>query len=177
MATQEELVQYIEQGLSRGFNIDYIKETLTQYGHDENRVNEAIKIVRDIKHPPAIEKHLEKFKKKKIEYGKVYIGIAVILVLIIIILATFNIKSRLSKKEIETTLEEVGKLSSVIDEKQDMIDLKIKEIQKLNLSTEDKEKLVQKQLEEVTKLNKYIKEERIKTRDLLLELMGHILKK
>ncbi len=177
MTTQEELVQYIEKGLSQGFNIDHIKETLIQYGHDENSVNEAIKIVRDIKHPPAIEKHLEKLKKKKKDYGKIYIGITIILVLIIVILATFNIKNKLSKKEIETSLEEVGKLSSVIDERQDVIDLKIKEIQKMNLSIEDKEKLVQKQLEEIDKLNKYVKEERIKMRDLLLELMAHILKK
>lgn len=176
MVTQEELVQYIEKGLSQGFNIDYIKETLIQHGHDESRVNEVIKIVRDIKHTPKVEKHLERLKQKK-KSSKVFIGIIIILAAIILILAVINVKNKLSEKEIETSLEQVSKLSAAIDEKQNMIDQKIKEIQELDLSVEDKEELIEQQLEEIQELNEYIKEERRKTRDLLLELMGIILKK
>lgn len=176
MATQEQLVEYIEKGLRQGFNIDYIKDTLIQYGHDESRVNEAIKIVRDIEHKPSIEKHLEKLKKKT-DHTKIYISITLVLLVIIAILVVFNVKYKLSEEEIEEGLEQVSKLSSIIDEKQDLIDKKIKDIQELDLSVEDKEKLVQKQLEELNKLNEYIKEERKKTRDLLLELMDIILKK
>ncbi len=176
MATQEELVEYIEKGLRQGFNIDYIKQMLVQHGHDESRVNESIKIVRDIKHEPAVEKHLERLKPKKAP-NKIYIGITVILIAIIVILAVFNIKNKLSEKEIEDSLEKVSILSAEIDQKQDRIDQKIKEIQELDLSVEDKETLIQQQLKEIEKLNNYIKEERRKTRDLLLELMDILLKK
>lgn len=176
MATQEELVHYIEKGLSKGFNIDYIKDVLVQHGHDEARINETIKIVRDIRHKPTVEKHLEKLKPKKKE-NKIYFGITIILVAIIVILAVINVKNKLSEKEIEDSLEQVSKLSTIIDVKQDLIDKKIKEIQELDLSVDDKEKLIQQQLEELQELNKYIKEERTETRDLLLELMDIILKK
>lgn len=176
MATQEELVKYIEKGLSQGFNIDYIREVLVQHGHDESRVNESIKIVRDIQHEPAVEKHLERLKPQK-KTNKIYLGITIILVAIIVILAATNIKNKLSEKEIEDSLEQVSKLSAAIDKKQDIIDQRIKEIEDLDLSVDDKEKLIQQQLEEIQELNKYIKEERKKTRDLLLELMGIILKK
>ena len=176
MATQEELVEYIEKGLRQGFNIDYIKDVLVQHGHDVNRVNECIKIVRDIKHPPGIEKHLEKLKKTKTP-SKAYIGITLILLIIIVILGINVIKNKLSEKEIEDSLEKVSKLSAEIDEKQDIIDQRIKEIQELDLTVEEKEELIQKQLEDIEELNEYIKEERKKTRDLLLELMDIILKK
>ncbi len=176
MATQEELVEYIEKGLSQGFNIDYIRETLVQHGHDANRVNESIKIVRDIKHPPKVEKHLERLKPKT-KTKKIYFAITALLVIIIIILAASNINNSMSEKEIESTLEEVSRLSSIIDEKQNIIDKKIKEIEDIDTNTDDKEGLIQQQLEDLKELNEYIKKERVKTRDLLLELMDFILKK
>lgn len=176
MATQEEIIQYIEKGLKQGFNIDYIKETLVNYGHNENRVNEAIKIVRDIKHSAPIEKHLEVLKKKT-GGNKTYIGITIILLVIIGILGTITIKNKLSEAEIEDSLKEVDRLTTLIDENQNTIDRKIKDIEQMELTIEDKEELVEKQLDEINKLNEYIKEEREKTRDLLLELMAFILSK
>ena len=181
MATQEQLVQYIEEGLKKGFNIDHIRNVLIQHGHDEFRVNEAIKIVRDIPHSEKVDEHLdEKIRKKKHNYWP-FIVIIILLSVVIAVLLSLDFadkqEAKQTEKDIQERMQEVGILSSEIDEKQSEIDAQIKKIENLNTTIDQKEILVQQQIKEINKLNELFKKERNEIRALMLELVNFILSK
>jgi len=181
MATQEQLVKYIEDGLKRGFNIDHIRNVLIEHGHDDFRISEAIKIVRDIPHSETVEEHLdEKIRKKKPNYWP-FIIVIVLLVGVIFVLLSLdfaeNQEAKETERDIQERMQEVGILSSEIDEKQSEIDAQIRKMENLNTTIEQKEILVQQQIKEINKLNELFKKERKEIRTLMLELVNFILSK
>ena len=156
------LIEYMSDGVKKGYSLDFIKNHLVKHGNDANVVNEVAKAVQ---HKP---------KKRRLWI------IPAALVIIGIIAAAILYNNTVLQETGQQAGEQADKISEMIIElsdKQRAIDENIERLETLNLSVQEKEEIIKEQAILIKDINMQTKQQFLQIRDFLLELNNNMLKR
>ncbi|MBD3310460.1 hypothetical protein GF351_04530 [Candidatus Woesearchaeota archaeon] len=183
----QKLIDYIKNGLEKGYRPDHIREILIRHGHQPRSVDNAINFVRYYTPGSAAEtKAPQKLQKKWIKgkgLNKTAVATGVLVILLVISILTVSLFSskndRITGLTVQLEEEEQKQSASLsqLEQKKSQIEEQIRMIDSLEISVEEKQRLVAEQLRKLDQVNEQIEQERQQTRDLLLEQANYILNK
>jgi DNA-binding transcriptional MerR regulator len=169
------LEDYIKKGLEKGFNLSYIKETLTERGHSKTKVETAANNVSGLKYPEKLRPQIEGEEGGKINYNWVLTAFVVILLLIIAFFTYNYFSNRTKVQHVESKLDEIKALGVSIDDLSETMKTQAELMKEKDLSIDEKEKIIEDQIKTIDEINTKIKEQRAKLNELILDIMNRMI--
>lgn len=173
----DDLIRYVIECRKRGFNDDYIKDSLKRAGHQDFIIEEAL-LKSGVPKNQKIESNKKSFPTKTVSLLAIML-IAISLPLLFLSSGDDSVTGHSVKYSLSTpTKEEVKQQlqqKPVSEVKDEMINEQIKTIENLNISLKKKEQLIDKQTERINSLINKLEYRREKTVNASLELINSIL--
>jgi hypothetical protein len=177
--TKSVLENYIKKGLEKGFNINYIKDTLKKHGHSDVNIEGASNNVMGMKYPEELKPHLNEVKQEKVSYSpKKPIGLYALVIILILITCFFTVNYIINKnqsKDVQTQIDEIEELGVDIDDLSSEMKTQLALIKEKDLTIEEKEKLIEEQIETIEKINNKIESQQTKLKNILLDIMNRMI--
>ena len=171
------LEEYIKKGLERGFNINYIKETLVKHGHSKGQVETSANNIMGLKYPEKLKPHLEEESgsSKRPKYKFVVIILIIIILLITSIFVYSYISNRTNITMVKSKLAEIQELGGDIDDLSSELKTQTELIKEKDLTIEEKEKIIEDQIKLIDEINGKIETQRTRLKQLLLDIMNRMI--
>jgi hypothetical protein len=173
------LEDYIKKGLEKGFNINYIKETLTKHGHNTEKVETASNNIMGMKYPDELKPHLDEVSVENIpSTTKSSTLLKVLLIILIIITATFTVNFLMNRTKIvkvQSQLDEIKELGVNIDDLSTEMKTQMNLIKEKDLTIQEKEQIIEDQIGTIEQINTKIELQRSKLKELLLDIMNRMI--
>jgi len=198
----KKVVDYIKEGLDKGFSPAHIKDVLVKHGHHPGDIDYSIKVavssnrpepssgIGSIQGPQPIEPSLpvpvtgRTFRLHPLSY---IIPLAIIVFVAVILLntnagnrisgAVIGVNDDINEDEISELIDRISTMSLSIEEKEQMISEQMEILNTLDLTVEEKEALIEEQIHEINELYDNIRQERMDIKSLLMELTNSILER
>ena len=172
------LEEYIKQGLEKGFNINYIKDVLTQHGHPHDRVHTAANNVMGLQYPDSLKPHLDEVRKSS--GGSPWMilalsGIVVVLLIATVWLIVANTNQRQVVAEAQSDLEDIQSLGYDIDDVSDAIKEQNELLRQKDLSISEKERIINDQIARIEDANSKIDAQRKALNTILIDLLNRMI--
>jgi|GEM_PF-3686085 len=171
------LEDYMKKGLEKGFNINYIKNTLIQHGHSPKKVETAANNIGGLRYPEKLKPHLEDAGLVK-KSSRASMMLTIVLIALIISLGFIAVDYFVNKSKVqkaESKLDEIKELGVNIDDLSATMKNQLNLLKEKDLSIEEKEKIIEEQIKTIENINTKIENQRLKVNELLLEIMNRMI--
>jgi len=171
------LEDYMKKGLEKGFNINYIKNTLIQHGHSPKKVETAANNLGGLRYPEKLKPHFEEAGLAK-KGSKSSVILTIILVALIVSLAFITTNYFVNKSKVqkaESKLDEIKQLGVNIDDLSATMKNQLNLLKEKDLSIEEKQKIIEEQIKTIEDINTKIESQRKKVNELLLDIMNRMI--
>jgi DNA-binding transcriptional MerR regulator len=173
------LENYIKKGLEKGFNINYIKDTLKKHGHSDVNIDGAANNVMGMKYPDELKPHLEEVRQETVSYSsKKPIWLYVIIIILILIAGFFAVNYIINQNQaskVQTQIEEIEELGLDIDDLSSAVKTQLDLVKEKDLTIEEKEKIIEEQIDTMEEINNKIEAQQTKLKSLLLDIMNRMI--
>jgi uncharacterized protein HemX len=177
--TKGVLENYIKKGLEKGFNINYIKDTLKKHGHSDVNIDGASNNVMGMKYPDELKPHLDEVKQETVSYSsKKPIWLYALIIVLILIAGFLSVNYMINKnqaKDVQTQIEEIEELGVDIDDLSAEMKTQLTLIKEKDLTIEEKEKIIEEQIETIDEINNKIEAQQTKLKSILLDIMNRMI--
>jgi DNA-binding transcriptional MerR regulator len=170
------LEDYIKKGLERGFNLNYIKDILTERGHSKVKVDTAANNVAGLKYPEKLKPHLEDVGAvRQPNYSWILTAFVVILILVVGFFTYNYFATRERVQHAESKLDEIKALGLSIDDLSETMKTQLELMKEKDLTIDEKEKIIEDQIKTIDEINTKIEEQRTKVNELILDIMNRMI--